>query len=195
MIQKTINLYSFDELSEDAQQKAIEDYRNADLDCFSDLVEFIIDDFITICKIIGIDLRNKNPIFYSVGYCQSDFASFFGTYEYNKGAYKALKHYAPMDTILLDYVKQLQALQSKYFYGLTVTIDSTPRNNMQIETYDKNDNNRKELDSEFDDIFSGIAHNLYISLRNELDYVNSNEYIIELITANEYTFTSDGKME
>ena len=195
MIQKTINLYSFDELSDDSKDKAIEDYRIADYDDFSHHAECIFDDFATICKIIGITLRNKNPILYDVGYSQSDFVSFFGTYEYNKGAYKALKQYAPMDTILLDYVKQLQALQSKYFYSLIVTIDNTPRNNMQIDTYDKNDNNRKELDSDFDDIFSGIAHNLYIRLRDELDYANSNEYIIESITANDYTFTSNGKIE
>ena len=203
MIVKTINLYSFNELSEDAQQKAIDKWRHNDYDDFEWQAEHIIEDFATICKILGITLDYKNPVSYSVGYCQSDYASFFGTYRYNKGALSKIKQYAPHDTELYNIAKQLQEIQKKYFYMINVSISRSCRvyrDSMSFEINHKNeinisDTDYLELESEFKYIFSHLAHWLYKRLSEALDYVNSDNYIKETILANEYTFTEYGDIE
>lgn len=201
MIVKTINLYYFDELSDEVKEKAIDKFRETIGDDFDWQAEHIIEDFTNICKILGITLAYEHPVSYSVGYCQSDYAAFFGTYRYNKGALSKIKEYAPKDSTLEYIAKQLQEIQRKYFYKLIVNISSGGyrESSMSVDIHD--DENRysygkyDQLESEFKHIFSNLAHWLYKRLREALDYVYSDEYIKETIQANEYTFTEYGEIE
>ena len=198
---ETINIYYFDELSEESQNRAIKKWRNSAHDDFDFQAEAIIEDFSTICDILGISLKEKNPVSYSVGYCQSDYASFYGTYRYNKGALAKIKEYAPKDSTLEYIAKELQNIQKKYFYKLTVEISSGGyrESHMCVDVNDTEGQYRytckyDELESEFKHIFSNLAHWLYKRLCEALDYVYSEDYIKETIIANEYKFLEDGRM-
>jgi hypothetical protein len=88
----TSDAYSFDELDERAKERARDWYRECiDEDDFS----CEIDEFASICDILGIDLkthevalmsgktRSDPNIWYSIGGCQGDGACFEGTYSHN----------------------------------------------------------------------------------------------------------------
>jgi hypothetical protein len=198
---ETISIYSFDELSEEAKIKAIEKYRNNDHDDFDWQAEPIIEDFSTICDILGITLEEKYPVSYSVGYRQSDYSSFFGQYKYKKGALSKIMEYAPKDDRLAHIAKSLQKLQRKYFYKLSCDIARSYRGeSMRIENIERSDfielsnDDYKDIENELEIIFIYLAHWLYKQLCEVLDFINSDDYIKETLIANEYKFLEDGRM-
>jgi hypothetical protein len=88
----TSEAYSFDELDDEAKERARDWYRECiDEDDFS----CEIDEFVSICNILGIDLKTREValmsgktrsdpnIWYSIGGCQGDGACFEGTYSHN----------------------------------------------------------------------------------------------------------------
>lgn len=87
--------YTFNELSEEAKEKAREWYRK--VEDFSFYAETVIDDAKTIAKLMGININN---VYYSGFWSQGHGACFEGTYTYKAGSVKALKDYAPLDTEL-----------------------------------------------------------------------------------------------
>lgn len=206
-IQKTV--YTFSELSDAAKEKAREWYRNgaesSDLDC-------VVEDFVTIAELIGIEfdthqvklmngkVRHDPDIYYSVGYCQSDFAAFSGAWRYKAGCLKALKSYAPIDETLQSIVSDWQALQKANFYQLRA-ICSERRGNQYVKEVLKGNSNRydeeavdSDIEKEVADIVRRLASWLYYQLRNEVDYQSSNDYVDEVIKANEYEFYENGKV-
>jgi len=78
-VTETYNVYSFDELSDKAKNKAMEDYA-ANLG-FSFYAECIIEDAKTIGELMGIDIDN---VYYSGFYSQGDGAMFTGGYGYKR---------------------------------------------------------------------------------------------------------------
>lgn len=199
------NLYKFDELSDEAKQNAIDKWRNSDNDDFDFQSECSIDDFCTILNILGFDVDNmknskKPAIYYSVGYCQSDYANFDASYRYKKGALKAIKQYAPRCGELHNAAKTLQELQKKYFYNLYCKVKTNHRYGFSVEVEHLENSgfiysdNVISVENEFKYIVRQLNHYLYIQLRNGLDYVNSDEYITETIINNDYEFKDNGVM-
>ena len=206
-IEKTV--YQFAELSDEAKEKAREWYRlysdSSDLDS-------VIDDFALIAEIIGLELsthsvklmsgmyRQDTDIFYSVGYCQSDYAAFAGTWKYKKGAAKAIREYAPQDKALHAIADEWQALNKRHFYRLRA-ICSGRRGNQFAEVYrgysSRYDDEAvdRETEREAENLVDRLASWLYDSLRAECDYQSSDEYVDEGITANEYEFDENGNIQ
>lgn len=205
IIEKTV--FQFSELSEKAKNKAREWFR-ASTDSI-DLAS-VISDFVAIAGIIGLELdtrsvrlmngksRQECQVYYSVGYCQSDYAAFSGTWKYKPGCFKAIREYAPQDAKLHAIISEWCAMQKPNFYRVRA-ICSERRGNQYVNEvlkwyssrYDEEAVNA-DVEREAANIVDQLAAWLYASLRAEVDYQNSDEYVDENITANEYEFYVDG---
>ena len=196
---KKFNVYSFDELSDEAKEAARDKWRE-----FSTIEDFdyVIEDATTVGAIIGIDI---DKIYFS-GFCsQGDGACFEGSYAYKKGSLKALEAYAPQDSELKNIALELYKLQRKYFYKITANVSH--RGNYyherctDINVYrGLNDNEGfysdeyapTELHDEIAELLREFMQWIYSRLDKENDWINSDEYIDDNIKANDYEFNEDG---
>ena len=128
----TKEIYTFAELSESAQQTAIEHRMEVENNMFDG--EAVYENAAEVASLFGLDIRvrtvqlnsgksrhNDPAIYYSGFGSQGDGACFEGNYNYQKGAYDAVKSYAPQDEELHRIVKELQTIQAKNFYQLAAT--------------------------------------------------------------------------
>ena len=204
-IEQTI--YKFDELSDEAKEKAREWWRQCENADFTDLLDR--DDFEKVAKILGIEFskryvnlmngktRGEPDISYSGFWSEGDGASWQGSYSYAKGSCKAIRTYAPNDKDLHSIADQLFALQRKYFYRITVDIYKrsslySHSGTMQAHAYvgdnDANDSIREDIL----DIMRSFADWIYSQLEKEYEYIMSDENVDENIRCNEYEFDEDG---
>ena len=193
---QTIEIYQFDELSENAQEKAMEWYRDGGFDY--EWYDHVFEDAKTIGALMGIKIDN---IYFTGGFSyQGDGACFEGSYYYKKGSVKAVKDYAPVDKELHRIALELSKLQRPNFYGLTAHIKHTGRypheyctsidvyNESEIGDYYVNDNTNDALS----DLLRDFMRWIYKQLNAEYDYLNSDESVSETIRVNEYEFTTEG---
>ncbi|MFA7254446.1 MAG: hypothetical protein WC107_07930 [Patescibacteria group bacterium] len=110
-------VYKFDELSESAKQKAIEDYRQDGF--YYEWWDAVYEDARQIGEILGIEIDN---IYFSGFSSQGDGACFEGKYAYAKGSANGIKGHAPQDEELHRIAKELQILQKKNFYSLSAKV-------------------------------------------------------------------------
>jgi hypothetical protein len=187
--------YSFDELSAEAQERAIESKRqiNVDFDCWH---EYTIDDAKECARILGIEV---DKIYYSGFWSQGDGACFVGRYAYAKQSTKKIREYAPADTELHRIADELAAIQKRYFYriGATAThnfryyhsrsTDIRVELNIEDTDYENSDDEEavRELLIDFNDW-------IYKLLRAEYEYQTSDEAVKEAIQANCYEFDEEG---
>lgn len=196
----TIPVYKFSELGDEAKSKA-RDYFRDDID-----LEFVVGDFCSIAEIIGLKLdtrpvklmngqtQGKAEVYYSVGYCQSDYAAFVGMWRYANGCKKAIRDYAPHDTDLHAIVDQWCDIQRRNFYQL-VAVCSVRRDFQVAETHTADGRfTRDETLDVATDCVSALAGWLYKRLRDECDYRSSDEYIDEMIALNDYEFYENGEI-
>lgn len=209
----TKTLYKFDELSDDAKEKAREWYRRG---CLHDeWWEFVYEDASTIAKLLGIDLDQKpvklmngstryDPAIYFSGFCsQGDGACFECSYSYAKGSVKAVKSHAPQDKELHRIAEVLQAVQRRHFYKITATSKHRGHYNhsgcMSIEVgcehCDPGYAGHCEEEELIVRALRDFADWIYKQLETEHDYQMSDECVDENIKANEYDFDADGNRD
>lgn len=216
---KTINLYTFDELSETAKEKARDWFRGCiDADDF----EFVIDDAVRMGALLGIEIASRSwtnsygykgsspLVYWSVSGCQGDGASFEGSYRYAKGAVKAIlaetgagrDDASKGDRELLRIAQDLQKIQKRNFYQLRASISQsgnyTHSHTMSVSVERDSDNYQDMTDDAEDtitELMRDFADWIYSQLDQENDYLMSDESIDDNIKINEYTFTKDGKRE
>lgn len=208
-IRETV-VYQFDELTDDAKEKAREWFREASAgdNYFS---ENVIEDAAICAAILGINLRTKRVslmgggtrlkpcIYWSGFYSQGDGASFEGTYCYAKGARKAIRKHAPQDAELHRIADELQEAQRKYFYAICASIETcgwySHSHSMQFSVTAERDNmpSIEEAEETIPELMRDFADWIFAQLRQEYEYQNSDECVDENIRANEYEFGEDGK--
>ena len=194
-----IELYTFDELPEPAKEHAREWYRTKCLDY--DWWDCVYGDAKTIAGKMGIDIDN---IYFSGFWSQGDGASFTGSYRYAKGALKSVKEYAPEDEELHRIAGGLQSIQKRYFYSLRASITNGAGSNyyshngtMHIEAWDARRSGYADVgnaEGELADLMRSFSDWIYQQLREEYEFLVSNEQVDEAICANEYEFTEDGSI-
>ena len=176
----TVKVYAFAELSETAQERALNDFRYIDVgwDWWDDAF-----DTIRIAgKLIGLDI---DRIYFDTDlYC-----IFNADYEYVRGAVKAIQAEFPRMTALHEVAQKLQVLQKRHFYSLSCNVSS------------QRDTNRyscfrfgEDYECDLGDIIDDFAHWARILLRDEYEYLTSDEAVKEMIEANEYEFDEAGNL-
>ena len=200
---KTIRtkVYQFNELTEDAKQKAIEWYRNSSddgqfyadeiIDSVKELADIFnlkfgreytdirtghIDD--NILQLQGIRLYKYiinnyyNTLFQRKTYyfCRmEDGSRMFNCVGGNSGKYVSKCQWEQASCPLTGVCYDMDILQPVYEFL-----------------------SRPDQSTTFEDLISNIESAIQKTFENNEDYVNSDEYIIESIEANEYDFTKDG---
>lgn len=201
----TRKLFQFDELSDEAKEKAREWYRNAsqgDFDAFQ--TEFVIKDAKAIGALMGIEV---DKIFYSGFWSQGDGACFEGSYSYKKGSVKAVKAYAPQDKELHRIAEALAEVQKRngykleasvkqrghYYHSGCTEIDVTKGEEELCGHYESGRYFPEEAEGEVRDALRSFMDWIYKSLESEYEYQNSDEVVDETIRINEYEFTEEGR--
>ena len=189
VITKTIEAFSFDELSEQAQEKAWDHYMQG----FEFYYDSVVDDAKTIAELFGLDI---DKIYFSGFWSQGSGACFTGEYAYKKGALNAVKDYAPNDTELHGIVAALQAAQKPAFYKLRAECTTSRNNNLQVNL-SHSDNDYFDVQPYEDGIEQALddfAGWIYSNLEREYEYQTSKEVISDFFSDYEYLFDANGNV-
>ena len=200
-------IFTFDELSDEAKEKARHAYRQNNTD-FSDFyADDCIDNAADVAELFGLDIRQTRKasgkyapsVCYSGFWSQGDGLAFDGKYTYKKGALSAVKKEYPLDTKLHNIVLQLQKAQSKVFYRATADCSTSGfRDNNQRVTVDVENwpSNAETVEAEIIEALEDFAHWIYKRLESEYEYLDSDECINETLShsATMYEFTADGEI-
>lgn len=191
-----VTLYSFEELSEQAQNYAIEKESQAQSELF-DASDYIIDDIKTLFELFGL---NIDRIYYSGFWSQGDGACFEGSYRFKKGGLQALKDYAPRDIELHDLVRQLNRLSRDNFYRMSFNTVHRGHyyheNSMNIEC-DRSDIERyNEItvvnEDDIHEVIKDLARYIYKCIRYEYESVTSYEVCKEHLQYIDCEYTVEG---
>lgn len=193
----TRKLYQFDELSDEAKEKAREWYREASSYDFNDFhADYVIDDAKRIGALMGIEI---DKVYYSGFWSQGDGACFEGSYAYKKGSVKAVKAEAPNDKDLHEIAETLADIQKRNGYKLEASVKQRGHYNhsgcTSIEIHHVDDRYRDigEAEQDIKDALRSFMDWIYHRLEAEYEYQNSDEQVDENIRINEYEFTEDGR--
>lgn len=165
-----IKLYKFDELSKEAQQKAIE--RLFDINVDHDWWDMTYEDAKNIgLKITGFDLdRNRHAKGEFLLSANEVAANIIKDHGEQCSTYKTAQ----------NFMEVWQPVFDEYM-------------NEDSGNYESQESESKLLDIETD-FLNSLLEDYSIILQNECEYLQSDESIIETIKANDYDFTEDGKL-
>lgn len=206
---KEYTIYTFDELTDRAKERARDWWRSCEDSDFD--TDFLYEDFQRMADILGITFDTRrvqlmgggtryDPKIYWSGFSsQGDGACFEGSYRYAKGAVKTMKK-ETNDAELIRIAQALQDAQAKNFYSLRASMAQRGHYNhsgcMTVSVEDNRDSWRDVAQE--DDIVQAMrdfADWMYRQLEKEYEYRMSDENVDESIRINEYTFDEDGKRE
>lgn len=196
-------------MSESAKEKARAWYREGGFDY--DWYGFVFEDFGRICECLGVRLktspvrlvgggtRNEPGIHFTGFWSQGDGASFQALYSYRKGASRAIRDYAPNDTVLHGIADSLQETQRCNFYQLRA--DVSHRGHYYHEycmaaSVERESPTYQDITADAEDTvieaFRDLARWLYRQLESEYSALTSDKMVDDTIVANGYTFTASG---
>lgn len=215
-------VYKFDELSKDAQQKAIQRQREFELG-EPHLADRITDMFAEELESLGLPTDN---IMWSLSYAQGDGVAFYGTTDYDK-AYDIIDRLmedSPEKSLLMKAVEDgfasvsAMILQNSwgnhYSHAGAMAVDifsnseilpehmvleymdeeSIGYDNEVIAIEDKLTAAMIELESELARKVRELSEELESAGYAEIEYVTSDEVLADTIRANDYDFYSNGEM-
>lgn len=193
-------VYTYDELSDDAKEKAREWFRESSA-ADTDFANFVIEDAQTIAGILGIEfnkLKRDAPAVYWSGFAsQGDGASFDGSYSYSEDAPRLIREHAPEDAELHRIADALEKLQAEHGFKLSAACKVTGHYVhaycMDVEVFADDADISEETEKELTQLLRDFANWVYAQLESANDDANSDEVVAETIEANEYTFKADGR--
>lgn len=197
-------VYTYDELDDEAKEKAREWYAGM---IFSDSGDWdvVFEDAVRVGKILGIEFdtwrgHGGPTIYFSGFWSQGDGACFEGSYRYKKGAAKAIRKEAPEDKELHRIADAIQDIQRRHFYKLRATASHSGRYShsgcmsVDVEHYDDRYRDISDAEGEVTQLMRDFADWIYAQLEKEYNYQISDEQVAESIIVNEYEFTEDGAL-
>lgn len=193
VIEKTV--YQFSELSDEAKERALQDYAQF-IGETGDAAEFVIEDAKNIGALMGITVNN---VYYSGFWSQGDGACFEGSYEYTKGSVKAVESEAPQDKELHRIAQGLREVQARNFYALSASVRQRGHYNNSSNTEITVDDSRHWRAS--DDAIETVKELLrdymdwiYRNLEREYEYQTSEEQCREASEANQWEYDESGRL-
>lgn len=196
---KHYTLYTFDELSDTAKEKARDWYRDGQLDY--DWWDSVYEDAMTAVKHLGIEIDEISFRGFSH---QGDGARFRGSYRFKKGWRKAIfAEFGDGDTQrkLLDIGQQLHEAQARQFYQLVAVVTYRGRyehsgcTSIDVSHDEEPYRDIGDCEDAVTQALREFMDWIYKMLEKEYDWLRSDEAVDESIIANEYTFLENGKRE
>jgi len=196
-------VYYFNELSDEAKEKAREWYREGAFEW--NWWDFVYEDAKYIGAILGIDITD---IYFSGFWNQGDGACFTGSYSYAKGWRKKLEGHCPKESDVFEIGEALQKAQRELFYnyecscvhqghynhsGCMKIIGGVEDHHIGQGTSDQE--KYTELEGRIQQALREFADWIYSQLEKQYDWMNSDEQVDETILANEYEFDKEGNRE
>jgi len=162
---ETIEIFRFEELSEEAKQNAVE--KMYDLNVSHNWWEFTYEDAKRIgLKINGFDLNRGSHV---------NSEMLWGGSEVVEAILEQHGESCGTHTLAKEYEEKYKALDKKYTKDETLC-------DFEEESFELDSNLKEDLQKEY-----------LKMLRNEMEHLMSEEAIIETIKANEYEFTANGE--
>jgi hypothetical protein len=169
----TRTLYTFDELSDEAKEKALEECR--EINCVFDWWDFICDDAETVgLEIDSFDLDRRRH----------------ATGKFIESAFDCASKIIREHGEICETYKTAKAFLSDWSELVTKYSDGINTEKVCEDNEYEFDQEADELESEF---LKSILEDFSIILQNEYEYLYSDEAVRETIEANEYEFTEEGK--
>lgn len=215
MRKEVINLYKFEELSDDAKQNAINKYRESmDWQIES---EFITEKFVEKLSDMGYP---TDDLEWRLNYSQGDGVAFYGEVDIDK-VMKRLENegydlnynlYRAIDSENLTITARIYRNSFGYHYShyntMKVEIDGDSIETMIEYLYGDLDSDTDEYVNKYNEIYNflldlrdcihndikGVSKQLEKEGYNDIEYYSSDEAIAETLIANECEFTEDGVM-
>lgn len=194
MREVTQKVYSIKELDTKAKEAALNKLR--EFNCSDD--SYVAEDWKEVLILLGFE---EPTLSYVVSYSQGDGASFTSPrWSYPTGLVETIARTYPKD----KYLNELALRISKMFKGcaykglFTVSANRTGYSNYTIGSLEVHEysplapTDRVILDAKH--IINCICHKIYKDLCIELDYQNSEEYLVDFAEANDYEFLSNGSI-
>jgi hypothetical protein len=226
-------VYTYDELSPEAQAKARDWYRDGN-PANEFFHESVYEDAITCFKYIGYTI---DKIYYSGFSCQGDGACFEGSWRASDVQPGKLKEHAPLDEELHRIAEAVEKMAKEfpnsslrvkhrghyyheycteldfdiqfpepdlsdsgpYAYDIAEDAEAAEGRGMEVcelrqERAEQDQNSKiEDVEKELTELSRDCMKWIYRQLEKEYEYQNSDECVIELIQANEYTFTESGR--
>lgn len=210
---KTINLYTFDELSDSAKQTARAWFRETEeeLQTFADAA---IDHAERVAALLGVTFGTlqrsstsgrtftERAVYWSGFSSQGDGASFDGDYRNAPDAPAKVRECAPEDSRLHGIADALAAVQARHGGNVTAHCELDRRSHyvhaycMRVDAQDANgDELPRDDDKAVTEALRDFANWIYRALEREYEERMSDDSVDEMIMANEYTFRANGKRE
>lgn len=205
---KETEVYTIRELKEshpDGFQRAYEDHvEYAGVDNY--WAEYILEMAKEAGAMMGINVKH---IWWEGFGSQGDGACIEGDYKYAKGSAAAVKKDFPRDQELQRIASGLAATQKRWFYGITASIDHRwnhyyHSHSVGIEVDTENSSNigyhsydterERNMADDIRELLRDFMDWIYKKLRDEFDYLCSEEYFIENSEANQWEYTDRGKL-
>jgi hypothetical protein len=183
----SITAYTFDELSDEAKEKAREWYREGALDY--DWWDYTFEYATYVGKALGIQI---DKIYFSGFYSQGDGACFVGRYEFRPDWREALNQECGGED--RDELAAIgETLQDYRTHDPDEAVVAVGR-----ATRFYNHENTTSIESkshEVRDALRDFMRWIYSKLRDEYEYLNADEQVDEGIRNNEYLFTENGRRQ
>ena len=205
---------SFNDLSEKAQQRAIDDARYSEVDSDYDWWDSVYEDAVRMAALLGIEIDQHDgkphgyarPKIYFSGFCsQGDGACFRGTYRPKSDAFAAVEAECNDET-LIDLAKRLTALnvenalhhEVKLCYVTVSTYGRYSHSNTMSATYGYDADvvvvEADEFEADLLACLREFADWIYKQLEAEHDHLTSDEAVKERLIDNKHVFDEDGAM-
>ena len=176
---KIINIYKFEELEPEAQEKVLSDFREQEEFYF--LEDCLTEDLKQELDKNKIEYNDDLKVLYSLSCCQGDGFCFIGTFKTKNAEFKITHN-------------------SRYYHKKSTEIVLI---NLKVgkefkDIYDLNDKQENKADKiliDFENQYYNICDDLEKLGYAYIDDTLKDEHIKENIELNEYTFRSNGEME
>ena len=200
-------LYSFDELSEKAKERARSDYREG----FEPHYGFIYDDAKTVGALMGIEIRDRTyttmgggtgrePCIYWSGFsCQGDGACFEGRYGFNGCALEQVKTHVGEDAEIFRIAAELDRLQAICGGKLSAVVKQSGHYmhsrctdiEVDVDGEDFDHDAFRDVEKDLKEALRDFMDWIYKQLEAEYEYQTSDEAIDEYLK--EMTFSEAGR--
>lgn len=187
-----IKLYKFDELSEAAQQTAIEKERNNEYNVYLDFFNDNAKE-----QINNAGFKGNLTLQYSLSYCQGDGLSFSADY-FDKMNDLFIEVLGPgkqktIDCLINNLSFNLKGNNGHYCYAAKSDLD-LELDNYYVKSQTNIDLVIDKVREKLEDLYMDLCSYLESQGYKEIEYQNSDECISENLISNDYDFTENGKI-